>query len=147
MAKCLHRSKRRLRIITYIANGERGGGGGVSGGDMGGSENVGTIGENIRTDYTGVCDNEAREMKVGDTVSLFGMIGTVVFECGAYGIGFTETIDWDVLERKIPEITGCNNIPCFCYNDNFISFWELLWNFNCEDDLCCVVELLRQDGG
>lgn len=175
------------------------------GGDMGGSENVGTIGENIRAirksqgitqwelakrmgktqsligqyetgarkpkaetlnkiakslnvdvrklygepiqDYAGVCDNEAREMKVGDTVNLFGMIGAVVFECGAYGIGFTETIDWDVLERKIPEITGCNNSPCFCYNDNFISFWELLWNFNCEDDLCCVVELLGQDGG
>ena len=77
----------------------------MSGGDMGGSERVGTIGENIRTDYTGVCDNEAGEMKVGDTVNLFGMIGTVVFECGAYGIGFTETIDWDVLERKIPEIT------------------------------------------
>lgn len=119
----------------------------MHGGDMGGSERVGTIGENIRTDYTGVYDNEAGEMKVGDTVNLFGMIGTVVFECGAYGIGFTETIDWDVLERKIPEITGCNNSPCFCYNDNFISFWELLWNFNCEDDLCCVVELLGQDGG
>ena len=98
-------------------------------------------------DYAGVCDSASREMKVGDTVSLFGMIGTVTFECGAYGIGFTKVIDWDILERNIPEITGCNNRPYFCYNDNFISFWELLWNFNCEDDLCCVVEILGQDGG
>lgn len=29
--------------------------------------------------------------------------------------------------------------PDFCFNDNFISFWELLWNFNCDDN-CDVVE-------
>ena len=164
---------------------------------MGGSENVGTIGENIRAirkskgitqqelasrmgktqslvgqyetgarkpkaetvsaiakamcvdihklygeasrEYTGVCDDNARELCVGDKVGLFGMTGTVVFECGAYGIGFETLIDWDKIEEKIPEMTGCNNSPCFCYNDNFVSFWELLWNFNCGDDLCYVV--------
>lgn len=98
-------------------------------------------------EYTGVCDGNARELCVGDKVGLFGMSGKVVFECGAYGIGFETLIDWDKIEEKIPEMTGCNNSPCFCYNDNFVSFWELLWNFNCEDDLCYVVELLGQDGG
>lgn len=77
-----------------------------------------------------------------DKVSLFGQTGTVCYECGAYGIGFEETIDWDNIKSKIFDVTGCNNTPCFCYNDNFISFWELLWNFNCEENHCGVVEII-----
>lgn len=26
------------------------------------------------------------------------------------------------------------NRPCFCYCDNFVSFWELKWNFDDGDD-------------
>lgn len=70
--------------------------------------------------FTGIYDEELNTLEVDDEVSLFGMKGTVTFSCGAYGIGFDE-IDWDLIESKIPEITGCDNTPCFCHNDNFIS--------------------------
>lgn len=91
---------------------------------------------------TGICDANLDSIFTSDKVSLFGMVGEVVFECGAYGIGFQDVIDWDKLEEEIPKVTGCNNPPNFCYNDNFISFWELLWNYNCEDDICVVVEIV-----
>lgn len=90
-------------------------------------------------EITSISDCNGKSICLGDTVDLFGMVGTVCFQCGAYGIGFDE-IDWELIEGNIYEITGCNNSPYFCKNDNFISFWELLWNFNCEDDYCTVVE-------
>ena len=102
-------------------------------------------GKNMRTSTT-VYDAKCNLIFTGDNVSLFGMTGEVVFECGAYGIVFQETIDWDLIESKIPEVTGCDNTPCFCENDNFISFWELLWNFNCEEELCSVVEVVKKEG-
>lgn len=91
---------------------------------------------------TSVCDMDGNSIRTGDIVSLFGMVGEVVFEGGAYGIGFEQLIDWERIEKEIFPITGCNNAPYFCYNDNFISFLELLWNFNCEDDWCVVVKIV-----
>lgn len=91
-----------------------------------------------------ISDYNGKTIYTGDMVDLFGMIGTVVFCCGAYGIGFEETIDWNNIESKIFDVTGCNNTPHFCYNDNFISFWELLWNFNCEENHCGVVEIVSK---
>lgn len=87
---------------------------------------------------TSVFDTNGHMLYIGDTVKLFDFDGIIVFEAGAFGIGLCN-IDWDFIESKIPEITGCNNTPYFCHNDNFISFWELLWNFNCEDNCCSVV--------
>lgn len=92
-------------------------------------------------EVTNISDYNGKTICTEDKVDLFGMTGTVCFECGAYGIGF-EKIDWALIESKISEVTGCDNSPHFCYNDNFISFWELLWNFNCEDDWCNVVKLI-----
>lgn len=89
---------------------------------------------------TTILDCNSRMINVGDIVNLFGMIGTVHFECGAYGIGFDE-IDWDRIDEKIYDITGYEHSD-FCRNDNFISFWELIWNFNCEDNCCNVVEIM-----
>lgn len=94
-------------------------------------------------EVTSVSDCNGKTIYVDDTVDLFGMIGTVNFCCGAYGIGFEKEIDWDLIESKIVEVTGCDNRPWFCCNDNFISFWELLWNFNCEDDWCTVVKVIK----
>ena len=90
--------------------------------------------------WTGVLDASGNRIRVGDRVELFGIVGEAVFECGAYGIAFEDVIDWDAITGKIKERTGCDNRPDFCFNDNFISFWELLWNFNCDDDCCSVVE-------
>lgn len=89
--------------------------------------------------WTGVLDASGNRIRVGDRVKLFGIVGEAVFECGAYGIAFEDVIDWDAITGKIKEHTGCDNRPDFCFNDNFISFWELLWNFNCDDN-CDVVE-------
>ena len=92
-----------------------------------------------------IYDENLNQLRIGDEVSLFGMVGEVRFECGTYGIGFSNLIDWDLIESKIPEITGCNNTPAFCHNDNFISFWELLWNFNCEENVCNVVQRVSKE--
>lgn len=86
-----------------------------------------------------VCDKNINELEIGDKVSLFGKTGKVVYDSGAYGIYFNEGIDWDLIESKIPEITGCDNTPHFCHNDNFVSFWELMWNFDCCIENVCEV--------
>lgn len=94
---------------------------------------------------TGILDMNLEPIFTGNEVKLFDRIGEVCMECGAYGIGFHNQIDWDRLEEKIEPITGCRNNPHFCYNDNFISFWELLWNYNCEEDVCIVVEVIGKE--
>lgn len=92
--------------------------------------------------FSGVLDEELNEMVLGDKVILLDrFVGSVVFECGAYGIGFDEPLDWDYIESQIEPVTGCDNSPAFCRNDNFVSLWELLWNFNCEEDVCTVVKI------
>ena len=66
----------------------------------------------------------------GDTVYLLGIEGTVIQENGAWGWGSCNYVPWELLENKIPH----NNKPSFCYCDNFISFWELKWNFDDGED-------------
>lgn len=99
-----------------------------------------TAKDRLARPWIGVTDANFERIYLGDEVSLFGMEGEVTFEAGAYGIGFCECIDWDLVAGKIKECTGVDNRPDFCFNDNFISFWELLWNFNCDDECCEVVE-------
>ena len=62
----------------------------------------------------------------GDTIYILGVEGAVRQECGAWGWGSNEYVPWEDLEDKIPH----NNSPDFCYCDNFVSFWELKWNFD-----------------
>ena len=94
-------------------------------------------------EFTTICDANFRQICLGDKIELFGMIGTVVFTSGAYGIGFPEAINWDTVEKNFYALTIYNNMQNFCYNDNFISFWELLGNFDCEDNVCHVVEIVK----
>ena len=66
----------------------------------------------------------------GDTIYLLGVEGMVTFENGAWGWGSSEYVPWEQLESKIPH----GNNPSFCYCDNFVSFWELKWNFDDGND-------------
>ena len=102
--------------------------------------------------YTGMsCENGM--LFEGDVVEFFGMRGEIVQECGAFGIAVSKGIDYDLLESKIPH----NNSANFCYNDNFISLWELFWNYEQDDNPLFEVrkignrwdnpELLEEVGG
>lgn len=98
----------------------------------------------MKNNGTGVCYEDGNEICLGDKVSLItGDIGTVVFECGAYGIDISDgTIDYEKMQSKMDELDWCcGNRYCGCKNDNFISLWELYWNFNCEDVLYSITRI------
>ena len=92
---------------------------------------------------TGLKDYKLDDICLDDKVSLYGLKGVVVKGCGAYGIAFDETIPWNLLYRMIIKETGCDNEPYFCDNDNFISFWEIAWNYNCEENYLSMVEIIN----
>lgn len=98
----------------------------------------------VRQREADMLDCEFCQIELGDEVDLLGQVGEIVFECGAYGVYVCSGIDYDKLEKAIPEVTGCNNSPYFTYNDNFISLWELYWNFNGEDGYIPVLKIVRK---
>lgn len=71
-------------------------------------------------------DTYGLKLLEGDTIYLLGVKGVVAQECGAWGWSSNHYVPWAELEKRIPH----NNNPYFCYCDNFISFWELKWNFD-----------------
>lgn len=96
------------------------------------------------TDVTGLTDCNGREICVGDTVLLYGYKGKVAKTYGAYGIDFKDTVPWNLLIRMILEETGYDNNPCFCLNDNFVSFWELARNYDVKENLFPMVRVVEE---
>ena len=92
-----------------------------------------TVGE-----FTGLTDKNGKKIFEGDIVELFDMRGKIVQECGAFGIATTQQIDYDLLDSKIP----FQNNAYFCFNDNFISIWELWWNYHQDDEPLEVAEVI-----
>jgi len=91
---------------------------------------------------TGMKDKNGNLIWENDIVELLGHRGVIKFTCGGFGIGYRKNIDWEEIQANIMRITGCENILYACENDNYISLWEIYWNFNDEDDCLETVEVI-----
>lgn len=79
--------------------------------------------------YTGM-NVENGPLYEGDIVEFFWMRGVVVKEHGAFGIATNEPIDYDLLASEVDESM---RYARFCRCDNFVSLWELFWNYEQDD--------------
>lgn len=85
-------------------------------------------------------DKYYNSIKIGDTVSLFGEIGQVNEEMGALGIYFKEGVNWELVKNKLKKMENCKKTLYFCYNETFVSFWEIMNNLTGSiEDVCHVV--------
>lgn len=88
--------------------------------------------------YTGLDDMNGNGIFKGHILDVFGMRGVVVQGHGAFGVYFPNGIDYGLLESNIPH----NNNANFCFNDNFISLWELWWNYEQDDSPLYCAEII-----
>ena len=92
--------------------------------------------------YCDMTDINDRPICEHDIVKFFGFVGEVLYQHGCFGIAFRDTIDWDYIAQQILHITGCNNSLYACQNDNFVSLWEIYWNFNESENKLTTVQVI-----
>lgn len=91
---------------------------------------------------TGVTDKNGKKIWKNDIVDFLGNKGIIKYNCGCFGIAFMEYIDWEEIEANIYPVTGCDNLLHACKNDNFISLWEIMWNFNDEENSVYTLDVV-----
>lgn len=92
----------------------------------------------------GINDLNGKPLKIGDKVKIAnGQMGKIVYECGAFGVGIEDPIDYDKMQTVIDCFGG--NEYSGVMNDNFISLWELYWNSNSDEGICEFVEIMRSE--
>ena len=102
---------------------------------------------------SGFADEAGHPVCVGDRVTLCGVPGVIVFELGAFGVGFSDGfyVPWTAVWEKIQSVNTLNSRMRACINDNFISFWELADNMDldiyCENIPVPGLKLADTDGG
>ena len=84
------------------------------------------VAEKTASPYTGILDKHKNKIFVGDVVQIGNQIGEVCFRYGTFGIRFKGAIDFFR----------------FKFDDNFISFMDLLYFFMCEQNICDKVEII-----
>lgn len=94
----------------------------------------------------GICDLNGWEIELGNEVEIInGQLGTVVYECGAFGVAIQDFIDYESIQDCMDEDDWCcGNEYSGCRNDNFISIWELYWNSNSEENVCRFIRVLKE---
>ena len=91
--------------------------------------------------FAGIFDTELMPVHEGDIVRFLDYVGKIEFYSGCFGVAINGMIDWDHIDEEMEEYAGTNQLTA-CLNDNFISLWEILWNFNCEENICNVFEVI-----
>ncbi|WP_053983406.1 YopX family protein [Niameybacter massiliensis] len=99
--------------------------------------------EHIVCKSTGIRDKNEKLIYEGDIVKLNGQVGTIVFECGAFGIAIDDCVDYDKIQEAMDKDDECcGNEFEGCMNDNFISLWEIYWNLCCIENYLYMVEVI-----
>lgn len=91
--------------------------------------------------YTGFKDKNRTKIFENDFVKFNNQVFRVVNEKGAFVLASIEIINYNKLEKDVENKT--NNSYLGCYNDNFISLFEIAWNFDdCVDECFDNIEVI-----